>query len=96
MTKGKKMYWHIVTWASPSSKDGHAVGDVIGYEERTTERYGYSSEDKGFFVKTALAVLGTLPADYHEKYPDEARARLDLWKSRFLEDQKAMVNTHDL
>jgi hypothetical protein len=36
MTKGKKMYWHIVTRVSPSSEDGHAVGDVIGYEERTT------------------------------------------------------------
>jgi hypothetical protein len=25
-----------------------------------------------------------LPADYHERHPEEARARLDLWKEKFM------------
>jgi hypothetical protein len=78
----KKMYWHLVTWVHPDASDGFSVGDVVGYDERCTERYGYDPKIKGFCVKTELVCLGSLPADYHEKYPKEASARLELWKQR--------------
>jgi len=80
----KKTYWHIVTWVHPSSEDGLSVGDVIGYDEKKNERYGHDSKGRGFYVKTKLAFLGALPADYHERHPEEARARLDLWKEKFM------------
>ena len=80
--KGAKIYWHLVTWVRPEETDGFSVGDVVGYEEQTTERYGYDQAAGDFPVKTRLVVLGALPADYHEKYPKEASARLALWKQR--------------
>lgn len=79
--KGAKMYWHLVTWVHLGANDGFSVGDVVGYEERMTKRYGHS-KIKGFYVKTRLLCLGSLPADYHEMYPKEASARLELWKQR--------------
>jgi hypothetical protein len=97
MAKRKDMVvWHIVEWIhSDEYADGMAVGDVVGYEERTSERWEYDREKKGFFIKTKLSVLGILPADYHIKYPEEARARIDLWKKRFIEINKYGVNHGD-
>jgi len=78
----KKIYWHLVTGVHPDKSDALTVGDVVGYDEPTTERYGFSQESRGFYVKTRLTLLGSLPANYHEQYPKEASARLDLWKQR--------------
>lgn len=92
----KKMYWHIVTWVSPLSKDKSSVGDVVGYDAIKTQIFGHSVKDKGFFAKIRLTFLGALPEDYHERYPKEASSRLELWKARYFEEQKNLVNAHDL
>lgn len=78
----KKMYWHIVTWVHPDAKGREhffTEGEIAGFSEKRTEAYLYDPEAKGFYVAAKFDLLGITPSTYHEEYPLEAIARIDLW-----------------
>ena len=80
----KKTFWHIVSFVGSIGESEYKLHQIVGYEEKKTEIYGCDDACKGFSVKAKLAYLGSLPAAYHEDYPEEASSRLDIWRDAWL------------
>jgi hypothetical protein len=83
----QRRYWHVITWINPDADPRYIpgeVGTVIGLKQRQEKWEGRCRDGKGFCPVARLALIGIVPINYHEEYPEEAFRRLELWKARYL------------
>ncbi len=85
--KQRKIYWHLIIWTNPDADPTTVpgtVGTAIGLERKRDRWDGIDKVRRDFCPSARLAFLGAVPADYHERYPEEASRRLNLWSARYL------------